>query len=226
MINPSIYGGIPLPKHEDYVAAIAQTIETERIDSYAGMARAMDRVGANDETYKRFVGLMAHVGMLIEPIDQTTKEFVDDEQKAAESVTLGSALGGLIVSKVHGSIAALDKFEINLPKKIWESDGNLDARHTLAEYLSRYGNYGFVIMGDQAEDMLERTESLIVEDVTKQRMFRIGCGIVVHALFETHIRYNQRIAEEDRRQLTEQLDGSTDIDWDSGLHNLLTTRDE
>lgn len=169
---------------------------------------------------------MAQVGMLIEPVDQTTKQLVDNEQKTTEAVMLGSALGGLVVPKVHGSVVNLDTFEINLPKKIWESEDSPDARYMLSEYLFRYGDYGFTVMGSKAEDVLEETESLVVSDVTKQRMFRIGCGIVVHASLETHIRHNEKKAEEDRRRLAEQLDQPDAIDWSSDIYDLLRMKDD
>ena len=226
MIDPSIYGGVPLPRHEDYEIAFVQTVQSERIDSHGSMESAMDRAGSRDSAYKRFMGLMAQVGMWLEPLDQTTGKIIDYEQKTVEAIVLGSALGGLVVPKVHRQIAPLDTLKINLPKRIWESGNTLDAKNMLSEYLFEYGDYGLSVIGNQAEEVLEETETLVIEDVTKQRMFRIGCGIVIHAITETHTRYNQEIAEADRRQLADSLDNSSDLDWDSELDRLLKMKDE
>ena len=169
---------------------------------------------------------MAQVGMWLEPLDQTTGKIIDDEQKTAETIILGSALGGLIVPKVHGQIAPVDSLAINLPKKLWESENTLDAKNMLSEYLFEYGNDGLSVIGEQAEEVLKETETLVIEDVAKQRMFRIGCGIVIHAFTETHTRYNQEMAETDRRRLADSLDNSSDLDWDSELDSLLKMKDD
>lgn len=221
MTDVNIFGnGLP-PKYEDYEKAVAQTIELERISTHDGMVGAWNRAAERDMSYKKFMGFAARIAMLVEPIDETTHGFVDDEQRTAESVRLGAAFGGLIAPRAYDSVVTLDTLKINLPKKIWESDGQIEARHMLAEYLFRYGDYGLTIMGSQATEMVEETESLVIEDVKTQRMFRIGCGIVVHALLEMHIRHNQK----DMRRLVEQLDKFDDADWDFEFQNLLKAKD-
>lgn len=220
MMNPNIDGKTPLPREDDYERVIAQTIQSEGINSYGAMENAMDRARSRDPAYKRFMGLISHVGMFIEPMDRMTKTYVDEELQTAEAVVLGAAFGGLMVPKLHGPVVVLDKIKINTPKAIWDSEDTPDAREAMSRYLADYGRYGLEIVGERAENLLEETESQIIADVTKQRMFRLGCGIVVAATLYEHILYNQ---QKEQEYLEKQLDDG--INWDQELRGLLTGED-
>lgn len=220
MMNPNVTGGVPLPREDDYEMIIAQTIRTEGIDSHESMESAMDRARSRDPVYRKFMGLMGHVGMFVEPMDRMTETYVDEGLHTAEAVTLGAAFGGLIVPKLHGPVVVLDKIKINTPKAVWESEDTPDAREALSRYLSDYGRYGLEVIGERAENLLEETESRVITDVTKQRMFRVGCGIVVAAALYGHVMHNQQT---EREHLETQLDNG--VDWDQEFRGLLADED-
>jgi hypothetical protein len=208
MTSHDDHGSIPLPEPENYAEIIEKTIKSKNIRSYDYMERAVAGAIQMDARYKRFLGFMAHVAMFMEPIDGTTNDYIDEEQKIAEAVTLGTAFAGLIVPELHGDTVKLDELRINTPTEIWESDDTPRARNMLADYLSEFGNHGLSVMGERAEDLLEDAESRIIADVTKQRLFRIGCGIVVSAARWNHLVFNE----------THEL---SNIDWDAGLSDLV-----
>lgn len=218
MTNPNIIG-VPLPNENKYAEVIHQAKQSEGIDSPEGMEKAIERLRARNIKFAKLVQLAERVGMVLEPVDRSTGTYVDDERVTTKAVKYGMAFGGLVVPQLHGDIAPIDKVELNLPIDL-EAHDEFQLRHVISEYLIDLGCRAVSMMGVKAEEELAKVEESVVHDVTKQRMFRVGYGIVSCYALEAHMRHNEILAEEDRKQLNDKLEAG-EIDWDAGLEDLL-----
>lgn len=218
MMNPK-FVGVPLPNENKYTEAIRHAKQSEGIDSPEGMEKAIERLRVRNIKFAKLVQLAERVGMVLEPVDRSTGTYIDDERATAKAVKYGMTFGGLVVPQLHGDLAPIDKVELNLPIDL-EAHDEFQLRHMISEYLIDLGCRAVSVMGLKAEEELTRVEESVVHDVTKQRMFRVGYGIVSCYAMEAHMRHNEKLAEEDRKRLSDKLEAG-EIDWDASLEDLL-----
>lgn len=164
----------------------------------------------------------------VEPIDRATEKVADSEFASSFALVNGAVAGALIVDQVHGKAAELLKVRKRLSdvrRELYaqaekEGDDALDIRHIAAGYIIDYGQRGIDLAGIKTEEVLEETEIRVIADVSRQRMFRVGAGVVLMAALELH-------SDAYFKDRMETLDASlTGVNWDSELEQLLSGGNE
>lgn len=206
----------PLPTPEEYDVAIEELVWQEHIVSPDALQGSIQRSVRDSAVFKTFMStFVTSIGMTLVEIDRMSESATEEGLAGSRTAIVGAAFGGLLVPKLHGNIAPLDSFTLDLPDT-YESDDALHDRHVLASKLVSYAEKGLQLAGEEAEQRIEGVESVVVLDASKQRMFRVGCGVVIRAAWAAHERY---LHEATLQQMEEQLN-TPDQDWDAALRRL------
>lgn len=206
----------PLPTHEEYDAAVEELVWQEHMVSPDALQGSIQRGVRVSPAYKNFMStFVTSIGITLVEMDRMSESATEEGLAGSRIAIAGAAFGGLLVPKLHGDIAPLDSFALDLPET-YESDDALHDRHVLASKLVHYAEKGLALAGEEAEQRIEGVESVVVPDVSKQRMFRIGCGVVIRAAWVAHEQYLHKTW---LHQMEQQLD-IPDLDWDEAFRRM------
>lgn len=206
----------PLPTPIEYDTAVEELVWQEHIVSPDAMQGSIQRGIRNSSAFKTFMStFVTSIGITLVEMDRMSESATEEGLAGARVAIAGAAFGGLLVPKLHGDLVPLDSFTLDLPET-HETDDALQDRHVLASKLVSYAERGILLAGEEAEQRIEGVESAVVPDVSKQRMFRVGCGVVIRAAWQAHERYLHETA---LQQMELQFD-TPPQDWDEALRKL------
>lgn len=214
MSAPRFEYALPMP--EEYDFAVQELVRQEHIVSPDALQGSIQRGVRDSMAFKEFMSTFAtSIGMALVEMDRMSESMTEESLAGSRAAITGAAFGGLLVPKLHGDIAPVDSFTLDLPDT-YQSDDALHDRHVFASKLVSYAEKGLLLAGEEAAQRIEAVESAVVSDVSRQRMFRVGCGAVIRVAREAHERY---LCEAALQQTEQQLD-TPDSDWDEALRRL------
>lgn len=204
--------------HEEYLA-VAQLLDEE-----ISKTGSVDQVLASQvgNASRQFGKIVRGIGEAMASIDRTVGQADEYEVAVTNYAVLNGALAGLAIARfayeprVFNSGRIFDSVEIaNIV-----NDDELQYKHELSAQFRELGWEGMKLVGDDAEEIIERWEQKLIPDVTKQSLFRIGSGIVLAAARADFQLELDEQAREDLQNFSRQVDGAADIDWDAELGKL------
>ena len=206
-----------LPTHDEYLTA------ARKIDAVFGEVPidvAYSRFLQNKHSFKNFLQETERLAAFVEPIDRSTSEFIDSERRSKEAFRLGATAGALLMYEVHGSALSPLRLYSNIELGGIENnpDDEAHTRHQIGEAILHMGHQGLVTMGPQTNDIIEHWSEQFVKDVTKQRMFETGTGVVARLAFNQH---EILFAKQERAAMQALAQSAHDIDWDAQFAGLL-----
>lgn len=211
------------PTPDEYFAAAQeanQEIEQLGVERYfGGFLR-----GIWTPAEERVIQALEPFANIVEPTDRSTGKFGDDRTVAGIALIQGGVGGYQVARRAHQGLITAGE----ISRKLWghrkeieaqankNEDDRLQAKHNAAGLVIDRGERGLALLGQDTQDLLEDWEMKVVADATKQRMFRVGAGVVVAAAREIHLEKLLKQLEEDsrtnkQRALKELEEG---IDWD------------
>ncbi|HWT39944.1 MAG TPA: hypothetical protein VN081_01550 [Dongiaceae bacterium] len=212
----------PLPTPNEYAAA-AHRVEILLAGDEKALGRVLMSVVAKDTAYKHFIEEATVLAGYVEPIDRSTGDFVDPENGAAKAFHRGATAGLLVDRQVHGTLLMPRRLfsELTLGGIEMDPDDMPQTRHLIAEAISEMGFRGLQVLGDETAEQVSAWSERFVLDVTKQRMFTIGAGVLVLLGRQQHEAALNRF----HREAMETLVASVhDVDWDYQLAELTKPR--
>lgn len=210
-----IPGEIPPPQPDDYMRAIELTAEAEQISSGRDVLPVFERYMGQNQEYTEYMTAARVVGRVIEPQDRSTGRYIDPHQKIAQAVTRGVVFGRLFVPRAHDASVDLGRIVPLFPVSINEIEDPMERTHAIGTYFVKVGGQGVDVMSDAAVEQLDIFSCDEAPDVSTQRFFAVGCGVVAYAALRAHGRFNENGLS---RDLSE---GKYDGDWDDELAKLL-----
>lgn len=215
MTTPRTPGEIPGPQPDDYLRAIESTVEIEQVHSGRDVLPVFRGYACQSVEYAEYLNVAKIVGRVIEPYDRSTHEPVDPHRKITQAVIRGVAFGRLFVPRAHDASVDLGQIVPVVPVSMIEIEDPTERSHAMGTYFVKVGGQGVDVMSDAAVERLDILSSEEAPDVSTQRFFAIGCGVVAYAALRAHSRFNENGLS---RDLSE---GKYDGDWDDELAKLL-----
>lgn len=206
---------VPPPKPDDYMRAIEETIKADHIQTGRDVMSAYVAYEARNSQYTDYMHAALRVGEAIEPYDRSTEQPFDPSQKIAQAVVRGMAFGRLFVPRAHDQSVDLGQLVPVYPSGINDIPDRMERNHALGGFFVKTGEQGADIMSSEALDQLDALSPGVIPDVSSERFFTIGCGVVAYTALHAHAKFNNNASFE---HLSKQ--GFT-ADWDSELAKLL-----
>lgn len=213
------YKPAPLPETKDYFNAV-NAVES-KISSSGKEPRAFFLRQFNiTPSAENFTSEAYQLGRLLEPIDRSTRQAVDPEYQGAHAFTLGAVAGKLVSLEAHGALVrqsevlgAMQGLPVNM-----DVNDQLELYNRASQAFRTMGEEGMKFIGEILEKHFDDWAEASVEDVTKQRNFKIGAGIVLIAGRQFHAERIRQYDLEEMRRLAERVH---DTDWDTEFMELL-----
>jgi hypothetical protein len=120
----------------------------------------------------------------------------------------GVMAGSKVIDLVHNGLVGLPVAIDNLHAIVTPQE-ELDSIHReyiIGSQLVIRGEQGLERISARALEDIERWERDVVSDVRAQRMFRLGCGAIIHSAYVLHNAWNEELIKNEI--------GSTDFDME------------
>ncbi len=209
-----------LPTQNDYANMLHEAARQYPINTNEELVRYFQARMRLGHSFKAHLNQAVELGYVLEPTDRTIGKPLDPDFTTSAPFQFGYGYGLLTTMPFFGEIKPKEVLsQIHAP--VSPDEDPLDYKHQLATIIVEAGEQGMAIIGERAADELEQIETRIIPDVTKQRYFRIGAGVVLYATHRTISAALEEQAKRDRSILQEALDDSPD--WDAELTKLLDT---
>lgn len=182
----------PLPVHADYEAATAFCSEEFQLVGGPWVVAYREEFASRSMRAKRdLVGYAGLIGRKLEPIDEEGRAY-DPLLKVTHAFKHGLLFGMKITDIVHGPILkhagpleCIGNY-INIGKTGHTSE--TDQEHI--EFLINAGEDGLAVAGDRAAEHIDHWGDDIVSDDRVQRLFRLGCGVIICTAYNIQKAYD------------------------------------
>lgn len=211
----------PLPGEEKYLSVIADVIGENEIDDYQSLDLAIAVNRYDQKGYKQFLGAAHRAANSFDAVDKESSQ-TESTRIVKDSVYRGLGFGGLLLPKLHGEAVDIRSiFEQSYADTEAETTDERQQRFELAEYSIMTGEKGIDIAGEASEGILEALAERVNPNISAQRYFKLGCGIIIAYAHQAHTSLIEHAERDDFETFKQAVAGvDKDYAWDAAFRDI------